>query len=247
MTSASSTAFGTNGFGFTNPYAPKATNPGGGMADIASFWADMFRTSLTAFAPPPKAPEPVAAPFNVFAGGPFAVWADSVNAFVTTMTAPPRPTPSPFDPFGLMRAITAQPSWPGLPAPSANPFAMQWPWTMTPWVAPAPAFGNPFALPFAAPALPFWAQSLATWPFPAAPQATAFDAFRIATPAVPFPITPFSAYRTAGGHAVAQIMAPVADTLTAMARLNPVIAAAMPAPVTPSWLATLPPWRFFNA
>ena len=246
-----------NAFGFFNPYAaktvPTADNKAGhsdftdGVASIAAFWSEIAQSSLKAFAPQPKAPEPSPSFTAFVAGNPFGVWAESVNAFVTTLTAPPKPKPSPFDPFGVMRMFGTQPGWIGQPAHAASPFATVWPWTMAAF-APAPPLGNPFANPFGnafslagMSPWPTTAWSATVWP------TTLFDMVRPPSPIASLPETPFSAYRTAGGHAVAQIIQPVAATLTAMARLNPVVAAAMPKPVAASWLAALPPWRFFNA
>lgn len=255
-----------NAFGFFNPYAAKAVptadrkagpnNFTDGVASIAAFWSDIAQSSLKAFAPQLKAPEPALEPAPSYAAllaaNPFGIWAESVNVFVATLTAPPKPKPSPLDPFGVMRAFGTQPGWIGQPAADASPFAAVWPWTMAAF-APAAPFGHPFANPFGN---AFGLAGMATWPATVWPTTTwptaawpttLFDKVRPPSPVALLPDAPFSAYRTAGGHAVAQIIQPVSDTLTAMARLNPVVAATMPQPVAASWLATLPPWRFFNA
>jgi hypothetical protein len=131
-----------NAFGFTNPYAPQpassaqtgltsglddglASGLASGLNAITSFWTDMMRASLNAFEPAQKKPEPAPAAFN-----PFSVWADSVNQFITTLTAPPKPTVSPLDPFGVMQAWTTQPALPFFSVPAANPPARLWPWTV---------------------------------------------------------------------------------------------------------------------
>jgi hypothetical protein len=103
-----------------------------------------------------------------------------------------------------------------------------------------------------------WTRSFNSWPTSAVTSPVAsnltslFDSLSTPEGVTSLAAAPYSAYRSSGGHAMAQIVMPIADQITVMARMNPAVAAFLPAPtqaaLTPStWLATLPTWRFFNA
>jgi hypothetical protein len=229
----------------------------------------MANAPLAAMAEALKAPEPVKIeskpepePFN-----PFAIWSGTIAGMMSAWAAPAKPAPAPsaFDPFGVLSVMTS----------ATTPTApwTQSPWSLTPWGASAWLSGapmmtawlnlmTPVAVPFpanpfwttpalaqssviASPLLAFWSVAMAPRQRPASPDEVVLEAMQ--TTAL-YPV--YAAYRSAGGHAVAQIVAPVTDTLTAMARMNPVVSALLPppAPAMPfSALAMLSPWRFFKA
>lgn len=129
----------------------------------------------------------------------------------------------------LLRAAERRPAPPAIRASSANPFGVFWHFTPAEWMPRASVWRQNHWLPTSAPGfgwapyaawttLPDWsAWSRSYWPaWPSQPrQASPFSVQEAATRAALSVASPYASYRSAGGHAVAQVIMPGADTAVA--------------------------------